>query len=181
MANILTKESWKTVRKTAFAKAGYSCQICGEANGPVEGHEVWQFHDQFSDKRGWGIQSLETILCLCSECHEMFHPGLANIRGRSDAIIERTKAINGWTSKEYNLTCEYSNERHQARNRRNWSLDLTKAGISSTMMIKPNWSRSDEGILSAKTQYGPASTMIVGVQYQTGEGTYYEQSIRGRP
>jgi hypothetical protein len=180
LANILTQDSWKAVRKTAFANAGYSCQICGEANGPVEGHEVWQFHDQFSDKRGWGIQSLETILCLCGECHEMFHPGLANIRGRSDAIIERTKTINGWTSQEYNLTCEYSNERHQVRNRRNWALDLTKAGIAFELVIKPGWSRNRDGILSAKTKYGPSETILMGVRYLAGEGTFYEPPINGR-
>jgi hypothetical protein len=180
LANILTQESWKAVRKASFVNAGYSCQICGEANGPVEGHEVWQFHDQFSDKRGWGIQSLETILCLCSECHEMFHPGLANVRGRSEAMIARSKAVNGWTDQEYNKTCSYSNERHQVRNRRNWSLDLTKSGIDLCLAIKPNWSRSEQGILSAKTKYGAAETMLMGVRYQAGGQVFYEPPIRGR-
>jgi hypothetical protein len=165
LANLLTSESWKAVRKPYFKAAGYVCQICGEGNGAVEGHEVWKFHDGRIDGNGWGTQSLETILCLCNECHQMFHIGLGSLRGQSKAIQERVRAINEWTTQDYRTYAENCVRQYNSRSRRNWILDLTQVATSSHLTLKTSWRMLKDGKLSAQTTTGRTETRLKGISF----------------
>lgn len=161
LANILTKESWRSIRKPAFVQAGYVCQVCGEANGPVEGHEIWRFQNNPAQS-GWGTQSLEGILCVCAECHEMFHPGLANVRGRSKQVLQRTRDVNAWSIKEYDSYVAYANRVHKKRSNQHWVLDMSKLNMRGPLVLKSKWSLEPDGFISGRSQLGSLRTRIVG-------------------
>jgi hypothetical protein len=174
LANLLTPESWKAIRKPFFQAAGYVCQICGEANGAVEGHEVWRFHDGISDRSGWATQRLETILCLCRECHQMFHLGLGKFNGQSTEIAERIRAINEWTAGEYRSYFDSVERQHAARSRRNWTLDLGAVAGSICFDLKPTWARTSTQTLTSKTTTGKTETRVVGVNFRL-DGSFYAE------
>jgi hypothetical protein len=176
LANLLTPESWKAIRKPFFQAAGYVCQICGEANGAVEGHEVWQFFDGISDRHGWAYQRLETILCLCHECHQMFHLGLGAINGQSKKLEERIRAINEWTAAEYRSYFDSVKRQHSTRSRRNWALDLSLVPGSICLDIKSHWSPTFEHTLTAMTTTGKTETRVLAAKYRIQGSFYFEPS-----
>ncbi|TLX16271.1 hypothetical protein [Rhizobium sp. MHM7A] len=176
LANLLTPVSWKAVRKPFFQAAGYVCQICGEADGAVEGHEVWQFFDGRGERNGWALQRLETILCLCRGCHQMFHLGLGAINGQSKKIGERIRSINEWTAGEYRSYFDNAKRQHAARSRRNWTLDLSAVAGPLRLDLKSIWTRTSSQTLSAKTATGNTETRLVGANYRLDGSFYFEPS-----
>lgn len=176
LANLLTPESWKAIRKPFFQSAGYVCQICGEADGAVEGHEVWQFFDGRGDRNGWAIQHLETILCLCRECHQMFHLGLGAINGRSKEIGERIRSINEWTAGEYRSYFDNAKRQHAARSRRNWTLDLSAVAGPTCLELKSTWTRTSTQTLTAKTTTGKTETRLEGANFKLDGAFHFEPS-----
>lgn len=164
LANLLTRESWNEIRRPFFKQAGYVCQICGEGNGPVEAHEVWQFHDGQQDKFGWKRQSLTTILCLCTECHAMFHPGLASINGVASSTATRLMAVNEWTADDHAKHLNYALRTHARRSRRKWMLDLSALPSTYDLLVKPVWSMDRNGVLTSRTRTGMTHTRISGAQ-----------------
>ncbi len=177
LANILTSDSWREVRRQSFEEAGYNCQVCGEANGPVEGHELWSFTDQKRNATGWSVQKLERIICVCNECHEIFHPGLANVRGRSMSVAKRLCAVNDWSEKDYNLYARYATDIHVQRSKQKWMLDMSALQVSKPLVVKSDWTRHEEGVLSAATRYGRANTKILGVSYIFGGRDFFENTF----
>jgi hypothetical protein len=58
---------WDDIRTAVYARANYTCEICGQYGEIVEAHEVWEWNDE--DK----TQTLMGFLCLCSACHDTKH------------------------------------------------------------------------------------------------------------
>ncbi len=163
LTNLLTEPAWKEIRQQSYRAAGHVCQCCGESSGPLECHEVWSFEDE-PRPDGWSQQSLRHLLALCRECHELFHPGLANIRGRSDAVIERIKAVNEWSSREQSIAAHHSNQAYVERSRSRWSLDLSILEADRPLPLKPHWSFDEgSGVLAAHTRTGLSRTRITGL------------------
>ena len=82
-------ERWKKIKQECYKKAGYKCEICGEAGSrwPVESHEVWAWED--------GVQRLVRLEALCPACHLVKHIGLAQIKGRALEAKAHLMRING--------------------------------------------------------------------------------------
>lgn len=179
LKNLLTDDCWKAVRKAAFRPAGYVCQVCGEADGPVECHEVWKYGE--GGGNGWGGQSLANLLCLCRECHEMFHPGLARLRGREQAASERISAVNDWGRREEKEARMYGEAVHRTRSRRHWSLDLSALAEFGTLEISPEW-RMEGGLLTFRHGYGTSRTRLSGADcLQNGVAVCAKTPLRPLP
>lgn len=176
LANLLTSDSWKAIRKPFFQAAGYVCQICGESDGPVEGHEVWKFLDGHQDRNGWALQRLETVLCLCRACHQMFHLGLGTITGRAKQIGERIRDVNEWTVGELRSYVDYVGRQHAKRSRRKWALDLSSVPSDALLDLKPSWTQARGPTLTARTNAGKTETRIIGVSYRLSGAIFYEPS-----
>jgi ribosomal protein L28 len=176
LANLLTPGSWKAIRKPFFQSAGYVCQICGESDGPVEGHEVWRFFDGHQDCNGWALQRLETILCLCRSCHQMFHLGLGAISGQSNEIGERVRDVNEWTAREYQAYVDAVSRQHVKRSRRRWTLDLSSLGGQAALELKITWTEASASTLRAMTKSGKTDTRLVGATYKINGTTHFEAS-----
>lgn len=176
LANLLTSDSWKAIRKPFFQAAGYVCQICGESDGPVEGHEVWRFLDGHQDRNGWALQRLETVLCLCRTCHQMFHLGLGAITGKAKEIEERIRDVNEWTANELRSYVDHVGRQHAKRSKRKWMLDLSSVTGEVILDLKPSWTQAPGSRLMAFTKTGKTETRVVGASYRLGGVTSFEAS-----
>jgi len=117
-----TKEQWDFIRKYAYKRAGYKCEICGDTgdNHPIEAHEEWHYNDKNH------TMTLDKVTALCPACHQVKHIGLAKKRGKLDEAIEHFIKVNGCT-KEFAIT--YINVRiglWKERSKSSWTLDIKK-------------------------------------------------------
>ena len=126
----VTKKQWDIIRKDAYRKAGYHCEICGGvgARHPVECHEVWSYDIPTT------IQKLEKLEALCPLCHEVKHFGFASERGFRKRALTRFAKINGICLEEAEEIIHAVFQQWEERSLLNWTLDITllkKYGISS--------------------------------------------------
>jgi len=68
LAQLLPKPVWDTVRREVYAKAHYTCEICGAMDVQLHCHEVWSY----TSKKPY-IQKLQELKCLCKDCHAIKH------------------------------------------------------------------------------------------------------------
>lgn len=165
LANLLSQHSWKQVRREVFQRAGYVCEICGQADGPVECHELWAFDDQ-NTVDGWNTQTLQSLMCLCHDCHEMFHPGLADLNGRAKECSDRRKAVNAWTKKDHDIAVAQMMKKFEQRSNKRWRLDLSSLPQNLTLEIKLGWRRMNKDtdvLLNLEKQ---SRTRIMGAKYK---------------
>jgi hypothetical protein len=79
---------------------GRKCQVCGETEGKMNLHEIWEYDD---DKH---VQKLGGFILLCEMCHHVKHIGLAEIlanRGELDydEVIDHFCKVNDCTQREF--------------------------------------------------------------------------------
>ncbi len=89
----VTKEIWDRIRREAYRKANYKCEICGGIGDkhPVECHEIWEY----KIVKHKGIQTLIGFTALCPKCHQVKHYGLSQMRGLEEECLEHLKQVNG--------------------------------------------------------------------------------------
>ena len=115
------KETWDIIRKDCYKRANYKCEICngvGE-NHPVECHEIWNYND--SQK----IQKLIGLIALCPNCHKTKHPGLANIKGELNIVINQLMRVNGMSKIEARKYIKDAFDIWKDRSRYFWKCDIT--------------------------------------------------------
>ncbi len=92
--SIVSKDSWDRLRKEAYRRASYKCEICGGKGlkWPVEAHELWRYDDAKL------VQSLVRLIALCPACHEVKHFGRTKIIGREVEATKHLAFVNRWSS-----------------------------------------------------------------------------------
>lgn len=168
LANLLEQHSWKMLRREVFQRAGRVCEICGQADGPIECHELWKFDDEKRDESGWHRQTLQKMMCLCHDCHEMFHPGLAQINAREKECADRRRAVNAWTKKDHDVATAQMMKKFDQRSQKRWALDLSMLPQNVPLQLKAGWF---EGSLHGRIEclHHPvkkAYTKIIGIKYK---------------
>jgi hypothetical protein len=119
-----TKDQWDILRKDCYRKAGYICEICtgnGKDQGfnwPVECHEVWDFSKK-------GVQKLVRLIALCPMCHKCQHPGLAQIQGFYERVLEHYSRVNQISLIESVKDYVKAFKEWEKRNKIEWNLDIT--------------------------------------------------------
>ena len=70
----LPKKDWDVLREACYKRAGYKCVICGDKNGGLEAHEIWDFNIVgAATGRPQPTQTLVDIQALCTACHGVKH------------------------------------------------------------------------------------------------------------
>jgi hypothetical protein len=99
----LSRADWDRLRKMAYRRAGYKCEVCGgtgleqEFNWPVECHEVWHYDDERH------IQRLDRLIALCPWCHHVKHMGrISATEGEAGVArcMTHLKTVNDWTESQ---------------------------------------------------------------------------------
>jgi hypothetical protein len=70
---LLPTKVWNKLREGIIKDNGRKCQICGETEGKMNLHEIWNYDDIKH------IQRLDGFILLCEMCHHVKHIGLAEI------------------------------------------------------------------------------------------------------
>jgi len=121
----VTEDEWDTIRKKAYRKANFVCQICGDVGTnqgkyhAVECHEIWDYDDK--DK----IQSLMGLIALCPNCHKVKHPGLAGIKGEGHIVTAQLMKVNGMDIFEAEEFEDKAFKVWKERSCHEWTLDIT--------------------------------------------------------
>lgn len=136
LASLLTRESWDTLRQATLSRHGRLCRICGTNahRTSTECHEVWRYY-RGHDRRA-GVQRLLGLLPVCRSCHEMFHLGLANIRGRSEIASRRLMWANRWSAAEMESYGKSLMRTWSDRSRISWDLDLSVVARHGPLRVK---------------------------------------------
>ena len=124
-------DDWDYVRKMIYKRAGYKCECCGVKNVRLEAHERWDYNE---DKK---VQILRRIICLCHDCHETTHIGLAEIKGRYKEARYHLLKVRGFTDKECDSHIEEAYKLYYKRSKFNWELNLDILTNSGIKIIKP--------------------------------------------
>ncbi len=69
LAHYLPPQVWDTLRREVYARAKYTCEICGTSCEELHCHEVWAYDDEKK------IQKLIALKCICRKCHHIKHWG----------------------------------------------------------------------------------------------------------
>jgi hypothetical protein len=100
LAKLLPRSVWSGIREGIIKKNGLKCQICGEIEGTMNLHEIWNYDDINH------VQKLDGFILLCTMCHHVKHIGLAGIlvkQGKLDynKLVKHFCSVNGCTTEEF--------------------------------------------------------------------------------
>jgi hypothetical protein len=110
---------WDKIRREQYAIAGNKCEICNDAKGYLECHEIWQYNEET-----W-VQKLIGLVALCTNCHKVKHAGLARIKGEEGVVIKQLMKVNKMSSQEAKNYIEGAFEVWRKRSSHIWMLDIS--------------------------------------------------------
>lgn len=117
--SILTQGEWDKVRKQVYKNVNYKCEICENPYGNIEAHEIFEYDDENK------IQKLISIAGLCKNCHSCKHPGLAQIQGRYEKMLNHFSKINQLSLELSEIEMEKAFVIWNERSKYNWKLDIS--------------------------------------------------------
>lgn len=121
----VSKSEWDRIRLKCYIQANNQCEICGDVGTnqgvrhKVECHEIWEYDDANH------VQKLTGLIALCPNCHTVKHPGLAQINGKLNVVINQLKKVNNMT---FEQAAEYLADSFtvwRVRSQHQWSLDTS--------------------------------------------------------
>lgn len=117
----LPKADWDRIRRWAYKRAGYVCEICGGRGPkwPVECHELWEYDS------ATGLQKLTGLIALCPACHGVQHMGFSQLQGRGAEAEAHLRKVNGWTEEQTQEHLKEAWKIWEQRSQRKWELDLS--------------------------------------------------------
>lgn len=121
----VTQTEWDKIRKEAYAKAGYHCEICG-AEGKLNCHEIWGYNDKTS------MQKLKGFQALCDNCHNIKHMGFVNVQinkgkwpeSRREELAQHFMKVNQVPREEFDEHVTKAFEEWGQRSQKEWKTDL---------------------------------------------------------
>jgi len=181
LANLLTKGNWDQLRKPIIDRNSGICEFCGKLVGSsLDVHEVWSYSELPTRRElnelpeghvFFARQTLVKLLGVCKECHECFHPGLAEVKGRINHVERRMCVINSWSSDDFNDYYDTLLQRNQVLSEVYWRLDLSIiASQVEGLLVSKSWKREPENneilFRDSKNGYGESTTIITGCKWR---------------
>ncbi|MGY3581533.1 hypothetical protein ACVIGB_000396 [Bradyrhizobium sp. USDA 4341] len=184
--SMFDRETWDRVRFATYESAGRRCIVCGGGGkggwfasnvlkstnrGPVECHETWNWTVE-DPSTGVGLQRLNRLMAVCSDCHMIFHEGFAVEIARNSGtalqdevarrIHERQRLVNGMDETQLSLLLEADREDWESTNGiDDWIVDLSHlAGHLS----------GAEPVFRVGNEAGVAPERIGGLAFVTDDG-----------
>ena len=119
----LPADDWSRLSLTVRSNAGFRCEKCDarEAKGkPLHCHEVWLYDDDQY------IQSLDCLISVCRECHNVIHFERSRAKGNVEVAFARLKVINGWSNEKAAEHVGQARAQWKVRSQHSWLLDASK-------------------------------------------------------
>jgi predicted RNA-binding protein with PUA-like domain len=124
---LLPREVWEGIRNEIIRNNGRKCQVCGEKEGKMSLHEIWEYDDVKH------VQKLEGFILLCEMCHHVKHIGLAGILANEgkldyDEVIEHFCKVNECTKSEFEKQKTKAFDVWSKRSQYEWKQDFGEYG-----------------------------------------------------
>jgi len=121
--NLLPRKVWDKIRSEIIQQNGKKCQICGDTEGRMNLHEIWEYDDEKH------IQKLKGFILLCQMCHHVKHIGFAGIlasQGRLDydSVIEHFCKVNQCARKDFESHEKKAFDLWRKRSQHQWKQDF---------------------------------------------------------
>lgn len=114
---------WERLRRMITARAGHRCEACDR--GPDRERRRWlEVHERWAYDEATGVQALRRLVCLCSDCHQATHYGLAQLRGREVVAFKHLQWVTGMSVEQTTAHVVEAFELWRRRSARAWKLDL---------------------------------------------------------
>jgi len=125
LAKLLPRSVWNSIREDIIEKEGRKCQICGETEGTMNLHEIWDYDDVNQ------IQKLNGFFLLCGMCHHVKHIGSAGILAREgkldlNEVMKHFCRVNKCSEKDFKMLVDVAFEVWRKRSEYNWKQDFGK-------------------------------------------------------
>jgi hypothetical protein len=123
LAHLLPRSTWNNIKKDIIDRNRKKCQICGETEGTMSLHEIWNYDDVNH------VQKLDGFILLCSMCHHVKHIGLAGVLASQgkldyDEVMKHFCKVNHCSEKDFEKHVEEAFEIWRERSRRQWKQDF---------------------------------------------------------
>ena len=121
----VSKDEWDRLRRKSYALANNVCEICGDTGKSqgykhnVECHEIWDYDD--ANK----AQTLTGLISLCPYCHKCKHPGLAQINGELNIVINQLMKVNNISKDDAEKLIDEAFNLWRERSKHEWKLDIS--------------------------------------------------------
>lgn len=128
------QRDWERLRRMLIERAGGRCELCGRGEDR-ETRRRLEAHERFDYDEATGTQTLRRLVLVCSDCHEVTHYGLAQVRGRDREAFAHLRAVTGMTEAQAEAHIAQAFAIWDGRSARVWKLDLsplTAAGMTVT-------------------------------------------------
>jgi len=122
---LLPIKVWNRIRNEIIKNNGRKCQICGETEGTMNLHEIWEYNDVNH------VQKLKGFVLLCGMCHHVKHIGLAGIlanEGKLDynEVIKHFCRVNNCSENDFEENVDKAFEIWRERFKHQWKQDFGK-------------------------------------------------------
>lgn len=160
LANMLTRTSWNSLRFPLIHAHKNVCELCGIRLNSLDVHEIWSFQPPKGRKKKgehqFGIQKLEGLVAVCSDCHRCFHLGRETAMGTIDQTLTRLRGINNWSAIEIKEYADAVFTRWTNHSEYQWALDLSLIAEQGPLVINQKWSTHPEhpGLLTTSNDFG---------------------------
>jgi hypothetical protein len=127
LAKLLPRSIWIDIKNEIIDEHGKKCQMCGETEGTMSLHEIWNYDDANH------VQKLEGFILLCSMCHHVKHIGLAGILASQgkldyDEVVKHFCKVNECSAKEFEEHMDHAFRIWRERSQHQWKQDFGKYG-----------------------------------------------------
>jgi hypothetical protein len=133
---VVSERDWHRIRRMVHRRAGERCEACGAVEDKavkryLECHERFSYHGS----GGCGLQMLQRLICLCSECHRATHYGHTALSGpQAEAQAQsHLMRVTGMSPAQLQVHLDEAWRIWEQRSVRQWTVDLSvisRAGIA---------------------------------------------------
>ncbi|MEC3974104.1 DUF5710 domain-containing protein [Amycolatopsis sp. H20-H5] len=128
------QRDWERLRRMVIRRAGGRCEVCGREEAREE-HRWLEVHERWAYDAANLVQSLRRLICLCTDCHQVTHLGLAQVNGLLEQALSHLMTVTGLPESTVEDHVHAAFARWEERSRSFWTLDLamlTDAGVTIT-------------------------------------------------
>ncbi len=128
----VSPQDWERLRRMIVSRAGQRCETCRRPADRMTGRWL-EAHERWAYDTATSVQSLRRLICVCTDCHQATHYGLAAINGRDREALDHLCSVTGVSRPEAELHVEAAFETWHDRSLTTWDLDLgilTSAGVT---------------------------------------------------
>jgi hypothetical protein len=124
------------LRRMVTRRAANRCEACGSgANRDM--HRWLEVHERWHYDETTVTQTLRRLICLCTDCHQTTHLGLANLRGHAAQALAHLQSVTGMTPTEVNQHVAAANQLWLTRSGRIWKFDLSMLTTAGITLARP--------------------------------------------